>query len=161
MPSPIHTRITLMKSIAEKLGLPPIQTLAKQPGTQSVHRITFHYFDARLPERVATLSKTITTGIRIEAKPSQNPNEKLDIFPITPFRFEQLTKSLQSIHFDTLPDQEELPYYDSVDLWMVERAAGTFHHNVIVAPALALDASVSMHARLVNLIRNVLPEAVR
>jgi hypothetical protein len=40
---------------------------------------------------------------------------------------------------------------------LVERAAGTFIHSVVVAP----DTAVDHHARLVNAVKNGLPEALR
>ncbi len=64
---------------------------------------------------------------------------------------------MASVSFDHLPDQPDLPGYDATDLWLVERAAGTFAHSVIVAPDLARD----QYARLVNAVKHGLPAVLR
>jgi len=50
-----------------------------------------------------------------------------------------------------------LPAYNLTDLWLIERAAGTFAHSVILAPELARDE----YSKLVNAVKNGLPEALR
>ena len=72
-------------------------------------------------------------------------------------RYTEFITAVKGINFDHLPDQPDLPAYNSTDLWLVERAAGTYSHSVILAPELARDA----HNRLANAIKHGLPEALR
>ena len=77
--------------------------------------------------------------------------------PIEDARYQEFVKAVMGLHFDKLPDQPDLPAYNSTDLWLIERAAGTFSHSVILAPELARDE----FSKLVNAVRNGLPEALR
>jgi hypothetical protein len=72
-------------------------------------------------------------------------------------RYHQWVSALQGLRFDQLPDQPDLPPYDSLDVWLIERAAGTFYHGVILAPATAQD----IYARLVNAVKHGVPEVLR
>lgn len=71
-------------------------------------------------------------------------------------RLTALLLAWQQAGFDRLSDQPELPLH-GLDLWLLERAAGTFVHSVIVAP----QTATGQHAALVAAVREYLPEALR
>lgn len=71
-------------------------------------------------------------------------------------RLTALLLAWQRAGFDRLRDQPGLPLH-GVDLWLLERAAGTFVHSVIVAP----QTAAGQHAALVAAVRERLPEALR
>ena len=70
--------------------------------------------------------------------------------------YAELVKGLEQVHFDKLNDQANIPSY-GVDLWMWERAAGTFYRSVIFSPV----AATGVYERLRVLAHTYLPEAVR
>jgi len=153
----------LLRGVAERLRLPSVMTLARGVGVTGVWRITVHYFDSRAPDTVATLMRRSGVGTGLEVW-----TERPDIPPITltlsAERWATFTTAALSLRFDQLADQPNLPIYDTTDLWLIERAAGTFVHSVIVAPALA-DAAWQTPdqagwTRLASVVRNGLPEAV-
>ncbi|HLU08117.1 MAG TPA: hypothetical protein VK003_00485 [Oceanobacillus sp.] len=145
----------LLRGITERIGLPATTQVARRPGVQVVYRVTVHYRDGRACDSVATLVKSVAEGVRLEIH-YQNALEGKPLTPeIPPERYEDFVQALQNIGFDQMRDQPDLP--NAADLWLVERASGTFVHGVVVAP----DSASEQHARLVNAVRNGLPEALR
>jgi hypothetical protein len=145
-----------LRTLAERLGLPPLRQLIKTPGLSAVLRLTV-YYDARDSlDSVGTLRHSRAEGTQLTmAYWGAFHNQPLR-YPIAEERYEALTQALSRIRFDHLPDQPTLPPY-GVDLWMLERAAGSFIHGVILAPA----SAQADHAMLVSLVREHLPEALR
>jgi hypothetical protein len=131
--------------------------MARRPGMQAVYRITIHYFDGRASNSVGTLYRTTADGVRLELRFQRALGGKPLSPPVSLVAYETFVKALQSIGFDHMDDQPNLPNYNMTDVWLIERAAGTFAHSVIVAPEFATDA----HAWLVNAVKNGLPEALR
>lgn len=147
----------LLRSIADQLGLPPASEVARKPGVREVFRFTVHYYDGRACNSVATLSVVQTSGVRLENVYQRALNRKPITYPIEDARYAEFVRAVMGIHFDKLPDQPNLPAYNSTDLWMIERAAGTFLHSVILAPEFALND----YSKLTNAVRNGLSEALR
>lgn len=156
MPGLLGYHLPALRGIAEALRLEPVAQIARQPGVQAVYRITVHYFDGRASNSVATLRRDVM-GIALELQFQRALSGKPLLPPISPERYDTFVKALHGLGFDRLSDQPDLPMYNSTDVWLVERAAGSFAHSVIIAPELARDA----YARLTNAIRNGLPEALR
>jgi hypothetical protein len=147
--------LPLLRGVAQRIGLATVAQMARRPGVQAVYRVTVHYFDGRACDSVATLCKTAANDMTFEVH-FQNALGGKPLTPlITPARYDEFVKALQNIRFDRMSDQLNLP--STSDVWLVERAAGTFTHNVLVAPEAAIDS----HARLVNAVKNGLPEALR
>ena len=147
----------LLRAIADQLKLPPVTTLTRQPGVQDVYRITMHLYDGRACNSVSTLTRSTTQGIRLETVYQRALGHKPISHPIDEARYDEFVKAVKNLGFDKMPDQPNLPTYNSTDLWLIERAAGTFSHSVILAPELAVDS----YMRLVNAVRNGLPETLR
>jgi hypothetical protein len=147
----------LLRSVADQLKLPSVKVIAQQPGVQEVYRITVHYFDGRACNSVATLRRSSTVGIRLETVYQHALGEQPLVHQIEDLRFEAFVKAVKGLRFDKLPDQPNLPDHHSTDLWLIERAAGTFAHSVILAPELARDD----YSMLANAVKHGLPEALR
>lgn len=153
----------LLRSVAGRLHLPTVITLARAAGVIGVWRITVHYYDGRHPDSVATLIRRMGSMTTLERR-SERPDDRPVVRTLSDARWETFNRALVSLRFDSLTDQPDLPVYDTTDLWLVERAAGIFVHSVIVAPDLAdtvwRTTGRESWARLVSAVRNGLPEAV-
>lgn len=150
----------LLRAIADQLGLKPVTEIARAPGVQEVYRITVQYFDGRACNSVATLRRQ-TGGVVIETAYQRALARKRITHTVNEERYREFAQAVKSLHFDRMRDQPNLPAYNTTDLWLFERAAGTFTHSVILAPELAPPLTTDTYGRLVNAVRNGLPEALR
>jgi hypothetical protein len=146
-----------LRAFAERVGVPTVNVLARQPGTAAVFRVTAHYHDRRAQDSIATLKKDVS-GIRLELVYDRALNQKPLNYTISAERYETFFRAVLSLGFDRLTDQADIPPHDVTDIWLVERAAGTFAHSFLIAPQLAQDGA---HARLINAVRNGMPEMLR
>jgi hypothetical protein len=146
----------LLRTVAEGLKLLSIAKIAAQPGVREVYRITVHFFDGRACNSVATLRRSFDGSV-LEVVYQQALGHKPIQHRISDERYDEFFKALKSLDFDKMRDQPNLPEHNTTDLWLIERAAGTFRHSVILAPELAQED----YARLANSVRNGLPEALR
>ena len=151
----------LLRAIADQLGLKPVTEIARTPGVQEVYRVTVQYYDGRACNSVATLRRSsagaLSDGAALETVYQRALARKPIAHRIEEARYEEFVRAVKSLNFDRMRDQPDLPDYNSTDLWLVERAAGTFAHSVILAPEQARDD----YGRLVNAVRHGLPEALR
>ncbi|PJF25720.1 MAG: hypothetical protein CUN53_11345 [Phototrophicales bacterium] len=145
-----------LRAIAESLDLEPVTRIARQPGVQAVYRVTTLIHDGRASSAAATITR-VGQGVVLEMA-YQRALEGRHLARTLPIpRYERFASALVTLGFDHLPDQADLPDRPTADLWMIERAAGTFQRAVIVAPALAQGVYLS----LVDAVRTYLPEALR
>ncbi|NDJ60144.1 MAG: hypothetical protein GYB67_03415 [Chloroflexi bacterium] len=156
-PSLLGFQAPLLRAVAESLHLPKITAVAREPGMQAVYRITIHYYDRRFCDSVGTLRHKLTTGAALTMHYQRALSDKPLTHTLLPRRCQEWAHTLQRLRFDSLPDQPGLPDYDATDLWLIERAAGSFTKSVIVAPDLATGG----HADLVAAVRAHLPETLR
>jgi hypothetical protein len=147
---------SMLRSTAEQAGLPALREVAKQPVVIAAYRLTIRYHDRRAADSVATLRRFGKGEVIVEVVYRGLFNHKPMVSRVEQERYEVLVSSLHNIHFDKMTDQLNIPTY-GVDLWMIERAAGNFIKSVILAPELAANN----HARLMEVIKTHLPEAVR
>lgn len=147
---------SMLRSIAEQMGVMPTEQAAMRPGVRGVYRLTIRYHDRRSRDSVATVTRRGGEGAELAVTYYNLFNHKPLIFPVTPPDYAAFSGGLTQLRFDRLEDQSGIPFY-GVDLWMFERAAGSFYHSVIVAPELT-DGN---YWRLVRLAYTYLPEAVR
>jgi hypothetical protein len=145
-----------LRAVAESLGLEPIARIARQPGVRAVCRVTTLICDGRASSAAATIQRA-GQGATLELAYQRALDGRHLVRALPAARHERLASALASLGFDHLPDQPNLPDHPTVDLWMIERAAGTFHRAVILAPALA----EGVHLQLVHAVRTHLPEALR
>jgi hypothetical protein len=146
-----------LRAFAERVGVATINALARQPGAAAVFRVTVHYHDRRAQDSIATLKKGVS-GVTLELVYDRALNQKPLVYTIPPERYDIFFRAVLSLGFDKLTDQPAIPPHDVTDVWLAERAAGTFAHSLLVAPELAQDGA---HARLINAIRNGMPEMLR
>jgi hypothetical protein len=145
-----------LRAIADQMSLPSTRKLAQSPGVSAVYRLTVRYHDRRAADSVATLMRVGKSEAKLEIVYRGLFNHKPVVVAFDEARYEAFTSILQKVHFDSLTDQQNIPSH-GVDLWLLERAAGTFNKSVIIAPEL----TGSVYARLVYMIGSTLPEAVR
>ncbi|MGQ9887156.1 MAG: hypothetical protein ACUVSX_01580 [Aggregatilineales bacterium] len=145
----------LLRDIAEALGLPPVRQLARAPGVCAVCRVTVHHDDRHALDSVATIIRD-SAGVALEVRYEGLRYLRPVRHALTLDRLTALLLAWQRAGFDRLRDQPGLPLR-GVDLWLLERAAGTFVHSVIVAP----QTATGQHAALVAAVREHLPEALR
>jgi hypothetical protein len=147
-----------LRIVAFRLALPEMPQVVKQPGVSEAFRVTVQYHDGRHPDSIATLVKTQSGGGAALTVAYRRSNDKpLTLnYTIDAERFQAVGAALRKVNFDKLDDLPNIPWFGA-DLWLIERAAGTFHHDMIVAP----DSAIGVHAEIVTVIRDNLREAVR
>jgi len=161
MPEPlIRHRLAPLRLIALRLSLPDLETVARRPDVIDALRLTIQYHDNRALDQVTTI-------LKVRAAQAEPPrlsaayrrlNDKplvLDL-RLDEERYTAFAGGLRKVGFDKLDDMPDIPWIGA-DLWLLERASGTFYHDVIVAPEHAKDN----YADIVRLVRENLREAVR
>jgi hypothetical protein len=146
-----------LRAIADRLKLESVSKVALRPGVSVVYRITAHYFDARAQDSVATLCRMTIDRCFLELVYARAFSGKSITYPIPLNRYAAWTEAMSLLKFDHMDDQTNVPDYPTVDLWLIERAAGIFRHEVMLAPELATGD----HGKLVNAVKNGLPEAIK
>lgn len=145
-----------LRAIADQMQLRPIEKLALQAGVWAVYRLTIRYHDRRARDSVATVIRRAEEGARLEVVFRKLFEDKPLVFQVRQADYEGLMTGFQQIHFDRLEDQRDIPSY-GVDLWMWERAAGTFYQSVIFSP----ERATGEYKQLMWMARTHLPEAVQ
>lgn len=146
----------LLRAIAERLGQQPVKAIIKAPDILAVYRVTVYYYDRRARDSCATLCDRRSSGAQLAVTYRGAFNQKPITYTLSEARYEAFTTALVRLRFDHMGDQPRMPLY-GLDFWMIERAAGSFVHSVIVAPQTAQGS----HAALVEIIQEYLPEALR
>jgi hypothetical protein len=145
-----------IRLIALRLKQDELRNLTQQPGVNEAFRVTIQYHDARHPNQVATLTRGHSGGgslYVIYDKPNRDVHYR---FPVSSEQYLALLLALRQVKFDRLDDQPEVPFF-GVDLWLVERASGSFYHDVVLAP----ESARGHYRELLLAIRNHLKEGVR
>ncbi|MCU0497361.1 MAG: hypothetical protein MUF87_08430 [Anaerolineae bacterium] len=152
----MEKQVHFLKLIAQRCGLAPLKEVALQPGMKSVYRFTVHYDQLRASDCIATLKQPNRGAILLEVVYQGRFDHKPLTRVIDLTQYELFVTTLQKLSFDKLPDQDNVPFYGT-DWWLIERAAGSFLKNVLLAPATAQGH----HATLVQAIRFYFPEVIR
>ena len=145
-----------MRAIVEAVGVESLPEIARRPGVRAVYRVAVHHHDGRARDAVGTLSVHATEGARLDVVYRVTFGEKALVHRIAPVQLAAFTRVLQLVTFDRLDDQPSLPPY-GVDLWMIERAAGSFSRSVILAP----DVTEYPYIALADAVRQNLPQILR
>lgn len=146
----------ILRTLAERAGLPSIKQIAAQPGTKSVYRITLHYPDQHACDVIGTVRLARTEPTQLQQVYYGRFNNKPLTRPLDEARLNQFIQRMSKLNFDKLSDQPDIPYY-GVDLCMVERGAANFLRSVILAPKHA----DGVHLDLFDTIRASFPELLR
>jgi hypothetical protein len=152
----MEQQVAILRHLAARMRIPPLREVAKLPGIKEAYRMTVHYGAMRAPDSVSTLTIDRNLQPALTSVYLGFFDHKAITKRIALQQYEALRSGLIRYRFDHLTDQTNTPYYD-VDLWLVERAANSFSKSVLIAPENAQD----QHARIVELVRQHLPEAVR
>lgn len=147
----------ILRTIATRLDLPDFRKLTQQPTINEAVRVSIYHHSSNRPDSVATLvyghhQSTCSLHVCYD-----RPNRRADLqFQIPVMRYNALLGALRKSNFDHLDDESTLPFY-GVDLWLIERAAGSFHHDVVLCP----ESATGKHRELLRALQDHLPEAVR
>ncbi|MEL6148337.1 MAG: hypothetical protein AAFV33_27265 [Chloroflexota bacterium] len=143
----------LLRSISTQFHLSDTLAVAQQPGIQSVFRVTCHYPGGDFPDSVATVvnSQVGQPTLTVHRSGVDSSGEHV----LDKQAFGALTAMLSTVKFDKLDDQPGIPA-TRANLWLVERAAGSFLKGVLLSPELATDSYQSLVFRL----HELLPGAV-
>jgi len=148
-----------LRQTALLLGQGSLRAEAVKPGVNEALRVSIQYHDGRTPDSVATLRRghgaTCILTV-VYSKVASDQSWYAYTFSVLLERYQKLLAALRLAQFDRRDDAENLPSHGA-DLWLIERAAGTFFHDVVLAPALA----TGHHREFVMALRAHLPEAVR
>jgi len=152
--SPYAYQHYLLQSLTTQFGLADTKSLALQPGTQAVYRVTCHYPDKLPLNSVATLVHSLTDSPTLSIRHEDTPEEKVQR-DYDPDALAALKAAFASLKFDRMDDQPGIPSSGET-LWLVERAASGFHKAILLAPGLAEDK----HHDLVFRLHEFMPKAV-
>ncbi|MBN1967163.1 MAG: hypothetical protein JW910_21090 [Anaerolineae bacterium] len=144
-----------IRLIALRLKQDELRNLTRQPGINEVFRVTIQYHDARHPNQVATLTRG-HAACTLRAVYDSPGKDMYFTHAIEPERHQALVAALRRVNFDALDDQPDVPFF-GVDLWLVERASGSFYHDVVLSP----ESARGFYRELILAIRTHLKEALR
>ncbi len=150
-------RTVYFPTLLERTKIPLLKTLAAQPGMKVLYRVIAYYLDGRARHSVATLyGEAGKTDFRLEVVYEGVNQHKPMLHSIRFAHYEALTAAFLRANFDKRVDQE-VTIQRLHTLWMVERAAGTFHHSVIFTP----QQPELPYSIIVNALDAYLSEAIR
>jgi hypothetical protein len=145
-----------MRALIEAIGVAPLADLIRRPGISGVYRLTVFHHDGRARDTVSTLFHGAAIGNQLETVVRLMFDGKPLVRQVLPQRFDHFVAALNKAGFDHLPDQPDIPPY-GVDVWLLERAAGSFTKSVVLAP----QRADGVYATLVAAIQTDLPDALR
>jgi hypothetical protein len=145
-----------LRAIAHRVGAPSLKDIVRQPAVRAAYQVIVYHWDRRALDVVATVRRAGAEEATLTLVYDGLPHLRPIRHALSLERYNGFVLALSRLHFDKLKDQPRMPGYGT-DLWMIERAAGTFLKSVIVAPEVAQGD----HARLAGVIRTYLPEVLR
>lgn len=153
----LSRRADPLREIAARMGLPEFRLLTQQPTVNEAVRVTIHSDDVRQADSVATLVRghhQVDCTLQVVY---DRPQKQARLhFDIPQPRYQHLLGALRRARFDHLDDEPDLPFL-GVDLWLIERAAGSFRHDIVLCPA----SASGNYREFVRAFREYLPESVR
>ncbi len=145
-----------IRLIALRLRQDELRNLTRSPLISEAFRVTIEYHDGRFPNQVATLTRGHGTGAALKVVYDKPGKEVFFTYPVEHERFQELNAALRRLKFDSLDDQPDVPFF-GVDLWLVERASGSFYHDVVLSP----ESARGFYRELILTIHRLLKPAVR
>ncbi len=145
-----------IRLIALRLRQDELRYVVQQPGVNEALRVTIQYHDGRHPNQVATLTRGHGAECTLLVVYDRPGRDVRFTYPVTLERYMTLLSALRRAGFDALDDQPDVPYF-GVDLWLVERASGSFYHDVVLQP----ESAAGLHGEIAGAIRTQLREALR
>lgn len=151
-----YRRADPIRLIAVRLGQGELKNATRQPGIHEALRVSVTYHDGRAPSTVATLTRGTSEACQLQVAYDKIPEPVYFDLTVPTKRYQDLMMGLRRANFDKLDDQEDMPFY-GVDLWLVERIAGSFYHDIVLCPS----SAGGNHREVMRAIKQFLPEAVR
>lgn len=142
--------------LASQLGLPDLERAARAAGVMSVLEITAYYPQRRVRHSVARVIEYQLGEIALQVAYEGVRLGAIPRIALDATRMDSVNAALLAVKFRSLIDQPGLSY-DERSLWLIQQAAGTFIHGIIVAP----DRPEPPYSAIVNAIDDHLPEAIR
>ena len=136
-----------------------LRVVAVRPGVNEALRLTIRYPDGSLPDSVATLERGAGDNCRLRVIYDRYDDRGEPYhyeFTVPLERYHRLLAALRLSRFESLDDAFDAPP-SGVDVWLVERAAGSYFHDVVLSPGTA----TAHHREVVVAIKTHLPEAAR
>jgi hypothetical protein len=122
-----------------------------------LYRVIAYYLDGRARHSVATLyGERGTTEFRLEVVYEGVNQHKPIQHTVSSAHYDALAAAFLRANFDKLADQD-ITIKRLKTLWMVERAAGIFHHSILLTP----QQPELPYSIIVNALDSYLPEAIR
>jgi hypothetical protein len=145
-----------IRLIALRLRQDELRSVAQKPGINEAFRVTIQYGSPDHPNQTATFTRGHGDNGKLKVIYDKPGKEVYFDFAIPLERYQAFMIALRRVKFDTMDDQPDVPYFN-VDLWLVERASGSFYHDVVLSP----ESARGFYRELVLAIREHLKEAVR
>jgi hypothetical protein len=145
-----------IRLVALRLRQDELRNLTQKPGINEVFRATIQFHDGRHPNQVATLTRGHGSGCTLKVVYDKPGKDVFFTYEVDADRYKALLGALRRIKFDDMDDQPDVPFF-GVDMWLVERASGSFYHDVVLSP----ESARGFYRELVLAIREHLKEALR
>lgn len=152
----IFRRADQIRLIAVRLGQGELKNITREPGVHEGLRISIFYHDGCAPNSVATLRRSRGETCALQVVYDKPPEPVYFDLKVPLERYQNLLGMLRKTNFDKMDDQPDLPFY-GINLWLVERIAGSFYHDIVLAP----ETAGGNHREIVRAFRQFLPESVR
>ncbi len=149
-------RADALRFVAMRLGLPDLREVVRQPGINEAYRITIQYHAGHYADQVATLIYGQPTSARLSVIYRRSNSQPSFDYPLDPERYREFDLTMRRLGFDRRDDQSEVPYL-GVDLWLIERASGSFFHDVVMSPELA----DGVYGWFLDAVKTQIPLAIR
>ncbi len=155
----LNRRTDPLRLIAVRLAVPELEKVAREPGIGDAYRVTVQYHDGRYPDQLSTLtfhhSGGGTAALSVHYRRANDRPLVISLRP--PYeRCREFAAALRVLQFDKLDDMPDVPWFGA-DLWMIERASGSFYHDILLSP----ERAHGVHGAIAALVREMLREAVR
>jgi|GEM_PF-1320906 len=148
-----------LRQLSERLGQASFAQVLQLPGVSGAVRVSIQPHEAGVPASVATVAKKLSGTCALQVvydKYDSNAKPYNYTFEIPVTRFQAVISAFRRNKFDGLDDEPNLPL-TGADIWLVERGAGTFRHDVVLSP----QSAGGNHREIVLAIQQHLAEATR
>lgn len=152
----LSRRADPIRLIAARLGQGELKQLTNEPEISEAFRVSVHYHETDGLNSVATLRRGHGDNCKLQVVYDKAPKAVKFEFEVPIDTYRELMKAIRQAKFDTLDDEEDVPYL-GVDMWLVERVAGSFYHDIVLCPTSARGH----HRELMLAIKELLPQSVR
>jgi hypothetical protein len=145
-----------IRLIALRLRQDELKNVIHRPGVNEAIRVTIQHDSRDHPNQVATLTRGHGGASALKVVYDKPGKDVFFDYAIDDERYKTLVTALRRVNFDTMDDQPEVPFF-GVDLWLVERASGSFYHDVVLSP----EGARGFYRELILALREHLKEALR